>query len=170
MKKSNVTFLLITLILTVCLISCASPRPKLKAEDVKPALKVENKIGTPVTNGKVLTVKPEEASDVNREELHAYYQALKEKRPILIEYYTPLCGACKKLQPVIDELKNKWGDKVTFVKIDLSDESLQATAADQNIRFVPTLQFIGKDGILKNTLVGVQSKEALEEQLKKITK
>lgn len=39
---------------------------------------------------------------------------------------------------------------------------------EAEIRAVPTLQFIGKDGKVKNTLVGVQSKEKLEEELKKL--
>lgn len=64
---------------------------------------------------------------------HGYYG----DKPLFIEISTDWCFACKLLEPVIEQLKQEYAGKVTFVKLNpTSDESLQEaqqTALDLGI-------------------------------------
>jgi thiol-disulfide isomerase/thioredoxin len=42
----------------------------------------------------------------------------KHKRPLLVEWYSPTCGHCVKLDPVLDELAAHYEEQLTVVKID----------------------------------------------------
>lgn len=57
-----------------------------------------------------------------------------------VKFHADYCGACKKLEPKITELKGKFNDEVVFVKFDFSnDESKAKTkdlAADQGLKDV----------------------------------
>ncbi len=67
----------------------------------------------------------------------------KSQKDILIEFYAPWCGHCKKLAPIYDELGEKMeGENVDIVKMD-------ATANDVpdgfDVRGFPTLFWLPKD-------------------------
>ncbi len=57
-----------------------------------------------------------------------------------VKFHADYCGACKKLEPKITELKGKFNDEVVFVKFDFtSDEAKAKTkslAADQGLNDV----------------------------------
>jgi len=42
--------------------------------------------------------------------------------PIFVEISTQWCGACKMLEPTIEQLKGEYGGKVTFLKLDATNE------------------------------------------------
>lgn len=65
------------------------------------------------------------------------------EKDVLIEFYAPWCGHCKKLTPIFDELGEKLkGEDVSIIKLD-------ATANDVppqfEVRGFPTLFWIPKD-------------------------
>ena len=43
---------------------------------------------------------------------------LKSDKPVMVDYWADWCGPCKQVAPIIEELANTYGDKVTFVKMD----------------------------------------------------
>ena len=67
-------------------------------------------------------------------------------KPVLVDFFATWCGPCKMMQPVLEEVAQKEGDKIRIIKIDI-DENRRAAAAYQ-VRSVPTLM-IFKDGELK---------------------
>ena len=83
-------------------------------------------------------------------------------KPILLDFYADWCGPCKRQGPILEELKEKMGEKVEIQKIDV-DQHMDV-ANQYGIRVVPTL-IILKDGKVVQTLEGVTSTESLESML-----
>jgi thioredoxin 1 len=83
-------------------------------------------------------------------------------KPILLDFYADWCGPCKRQGPILEELKEKMGEKVEIQKIDV-DQHMDI-ANQYGIRVVPTL-IILKDGKVVQTLEGVTSTESLESML-----
>lgn len=68
------------------------------------------------------------------------------------------------IAPVLEELDQDMGNQVKIVKIDVDQN--QETANKFGIMSIPTL-LVMKNGKVVDTLVGLSSKEALEEALNK---
>jgi len=62
---------------------------------------------------------------------------------VLVDFWATWCGPCRMQGPVIDQLDEEMGDKVTFTKVDV-DENPE-TARAFGIMSIPTL-LIKKDG------------------------
>jgi len=86
-------------------------------------------------------------------------------RPVLLDFFADWCGPCKRQGPILEELKEKMGDKVEIKKIDVDQHMDMANK--YGIRVVPTL-IIEKDGKVMRNLEGVTSAEALETILKSL--
>lgn len=81
---------------------------------------------------------------------------------VLVDFWAPWCGPCRMQGPIIDELDQEMGDKVTLAKMNV-DEA-QQTASAFRVMSIPTM-IIFKDGQPVETLVGLRSKEQLKEVL-----
>ncbi|MDD5287925.1 MAG: thioredoxin domain-containing protein [Dehalococcoidales bacterium] len=44
--------------------------------------------------------------------------ALIEKKPVLIEFYSEGCGACKEAEPTINDLEREYVNKIVFLRLD----------------------------------------------------
>jgi thioredoxin 2 len=85
--------------------------------------------------------------------------------PVLMDYYSPLCGYCKMLDPILAQLASDYAGRVKIGKMNVEQNPL--TASKYDIMSTPTLIFF-KDGKEINKLLGAQSKEAIESQLRSI--
>ena len=83
---------------------------------------------------------------------------------VLVDFWATWCGPCRMQGPVIDQLDEEMGDKVTFTKVDV-DENPE-TARAFGIMSIPTL-LIKKDGEVVDKVVGYHAKEHLEEIIEK---
>ncbi|MDD5473912.1 MAG: thioredoxin [Candidatus Methanoperedens sp.] len=78
---------------------------------------------------------------------------------VLMDFYAEWCGPCKMQDPIMEELKKKFGDKVEFKKVDVDTNMELATK--YTIHAVPTL-ILEKDGTLFKRYVGVTRANVLE--------
>ena len=82
--------------------------------------------------------------------------------PVLVDFYSPTCGPCKTLAPVISRLARAYAGKAVICKLDTSRH--QMTAAQFQIRGVPTLIFF-KNGQPVDQVVGAVPEQELVQRL-----
>ncbi len=82
--------------------------------------------------------------------------------PVLIDFYSPTCGPCHALAPVIEQLAGQYAGRALICKLDTSRH--QMTAAQFQIRGVPTLLFF-KNGQSVDQVVGAVPAQELEQRL-----
>jgi thioredoxin 1 len=85
-----------------------------------------------------------------------------EKKVVLMDFMAEWCGPCRIQDPILEELKKKFEDKVEFKKIDVDKNG--EFANKYLIRAVPSL-IIEKDGEIFKKYVGVTSLKELEKTI-----
>ena len=93
-----------------------------------------------------------------------FKQIISEDKPTLVDFFATWCGPCRVQGPILEEVKKRVGDEANIIKIDIDRN--QELSAVHNVRSVPTLMIFQK-GELKWRQSGVQSCQALEEELSK---
>lgn len=86
----------------------------------------------------------------------------ESKGLVLVDFSAVWCGPCKMQAPILEELEGEVDFPIYSIDIDKDPE----IAGMYNVNAVPTLM-IFKDGSLKETMVGFQAKEVIEEKLSK---
>jgi thioredoxin 1 len=85
---------------------------------------------------------------------------VKAKGPVLVDFWAEWCGPCKQLSPIVDDIANEMGSKLTVYKVNIDENP--DSPAKYNVRGIPTL-IIFKDGAPVATKVGSLPKSSLVE-------
>ena len=69
--------------------------------------------------------------------MESFNDVISSGQLVLVDFYDTWCGPCKTMHPVLQELKQRLGDQIRILKIDV--DRYQNTAAQYRIQSVPTL-------------------------------
>ncbi|TAE81082.1 MAG: thioredoxin TrxA [Alphaproteobacteria bacterium] len=87
---------------------------------------------------------------------------LKADGSVLVDFWAEWCGPCRNLSPILDQLAEELGGKVTIAKVNI-DESPEAPST-YGVRGIPTM-ILFKNGQAVATKVGALPKTQLKEWL-----
>ncbi len=95
--------------------------------------------------------------------MSSFKDVINSDKPVLIDFSAEWCQPCRMMPPILKEVKDKLGDKIRILKIDVDKN--QAIAQKYAIRSVPTLMVFKNGQVVFN-----QSGVVLANQLTDIVK
>ena len=87
-------------------------------------------------------------------------KAVLEDKPLLVDYWAPWCGYCRRIGPAYDALAKEYEGEVDLVKINIDEEP--DLARQEQIEVIPTLVLYRKGEAL-GSIVAPGSKAMIDE-------
>jgi thioredoxin 1 len=90
---------------------------------------------------------------------------IESDKPVMVDFWAPWCGPCKAIAPTVEALEKEFGDKISFVKINVDDNPI--SPSKYGIQAIPTLIFF-KNGEVAEQITGMVPKQNLEDVIQRI--
>jgi len=87
-------------------------------------------------------------------------------KPVFLDFWADWCTPCKMLGPTFERLAEKYGDQVTFAKVNVDE--LPDVANQFGVRSIPTLVLL-QGGNVVDKIVGLRSENELGQVLSRFT-
>lgn len=90
---------------------------------------------------------------------------LKSTIPVLVDFWSPSCGPCRMLAPVLEELAKENVGDAKIAKVNIAQ--FPQIGARFSVEMLPTLLFFNKGNVVER-MVGAQPKNKLQNALDEI--
>jgi len=90
-------------------------------------------------------------------------EVLRSALPVLVEFGAEWCAPCKRLEPILKQLGDRWGGKILLAKVDV--DQCADLAMQYQVMSVPTL-ILFCNGQAKGRLTGLQQQARIEGMVK----
>lgn len=95
--------------------------------------------------------------------IEAFQKEVQENgRLVLVDYWAPWCGYCRRISPALDKVAEQYGDRILIAKVNIDEDP--DLAQQEKIDVIPTM-VIYKDGKALGNIVAPDSKAKIEEFL-----
>ena len=90
--------------------------------------------------------------------MKGFNELINSEVPVLVDFFATWCGPCQMLAPILKQVKDNLGERVSIIKIDVDKN--QALASQYQVRGVPTMMLF-QNGKQLWRQSGVLSKEEI---------
>jgi len=108
------------------------------------------------------------ASSGNKLPSEMIKEALKNKRPFVIDFYADWCPPCRAMAPIMEELEKKYKGKVDVIKVNVDLSQNRSIVIKYKVVSIPTFVFIDSEGKISNIVIGYREKEVMENEFRKL--
>lgn len=91
-----------------------------------------------------------------------FLEFINQDKPVLIDFFATWCGPCQTMSPILKQVKDELGEKVTILKVDVDKNA--AIASNFQVRGVPTF-ILFKNGKQVWKQAGLISKTDLKQKI-----
>ena len=87
-------------------------------------------------------------------------EVLRSELPVLVDFWAPWCGYCRRISPVLDQLAQQYDGQLIVGKINIDE---QPELEEQfGVEIIPTL-FLCRNGVASEPIVNPGSKAQIVE-------
>ena len=69
--------------------------------------------------------------------MKTFQELIQTDKPVLIDFFATWCGPCQQLSPILKQVKDVMGERISILKIDVDKN--EQLAAQYQVRGVPTM-------------------------------
>ncbi len=96
-----------------------------------------------------------------------FNRAMEEGKVILVDFWAPWCGYCRRISPAYDKIAQQYGDEMIVAKINIDEET--RLAEHEQIEVIPTL-VLYREGKPLGSIVAPESKAMIDTFLRESLK
>lgn len=90
--------------------------------------------------------------------------------PTVIDFYADWCQPCKQLDSALAKVKSNYGERVTFMRVDVDDPNSQPLMDQYEVSPIPTMVFLNPEGEVSSYSIGFTSESNISSSINKILK